>query len=228
MKVSDMLVEHKGKIAVVGMGYVGMPLAVGFSNKGIDVIGFDLNQKKIQMYKEGFDPTKEVGDEEIKKSKIDFTADEKKLSEASFIIVAVPTPVNEDHTPDLTPVVSASEIVGRNMKKGSIIVYESTVYPGVTEDVCIPTLEKASGMKCPEDFTIGYSPERINPGDKVHVLKNIKKIVSGIDEQTLKNIKDVYDLVIEVGTYPVSNIKTAEAIKVVENSQRDINIAFMN
>lgn len=228
MKVSEMLVEHEGKIAVVGMGYVGMPLAVGFSNKGIDVIGFDLNQKKIQMYKEGFDPTNEVGDEEIKKCKIDFTADERKLSEASFIIVAVPTPVNEDHTPDLTPVISASEIVGRNMKKGSIIVYESTVYPGVTEDVCIPTLEKASGLKCPEEFGIGYSPERINPGDKVHVLKNIKKIVSGIDEQTLKNIKDVYDLVIEVGTYPVSNIKTAEAIKVVENSQRDINIAFMN
>ncbi|MDD6703219.1 MAG: nucleotide sugar dehydrogenase, partial [Clostridiaceae bacterium] len=216
------------KMSVVGLGYVGMPLAVAFAAKGINVIGFDLNEKKIELYKSGIDPTKEVGNEAIRTTTIRFTPDENELKKAKFHIVAVPTPVNTDHTPDLTPVIGASEIVGRNLTKGSIVVFESTVYPGCTEDVCIPVLEKASGLKCGEDFKIGYSPERINPGDKVHRLENIRKIVSGMDKESAEEIKNIYDIVIEVGTYPVSNIKTAEAVKVVENSQRDINIAFMN
>lgn len=222
------LTEKKEKLSLVGLGYVGMPIAVAFAAKGIDVVGFDLNSAKIDLYKSGIDPTKEVGDEVIKNTSVDFTSDETKLREAKFHIVAVPTPVNTDHTPDLSPVIGASEIVGRNLIKGSIVVYESTVYPGVTEDVCIPILERESGLKCGVDFKIGYSPERINPGDKVHRLENIHKIVSGMDAESLEEIKNVYDLVIEVGTYPVSTIKTAEAVKVVENSQRDINIAFMN
>ena len=205
-----------------------MPIAVAFAKKGINVIGYDLNKEKIELYKSGVDPTKEVGNEVVKDTTVDFTADEKRLREAKFHIVAVPTPVNTDHTPDLTPVIGASEILGRNLTKGSIVVYESTVYPGCTEDVCIPILEKQSGLKCGVDFKVGYSPERINPGDKVHRLENIHKIVSGMDEESLEEIKNVYDIVIEVGTHPVSNIRTAEAVKVVENSQRDINIAFMN
>ena len=228
MKLYDKLVNKTESLALVGLGYVGMPIAVAFAKKGLNVIGFDLNKEKIELYKSGYDPTKEVGDEEIKKTKVQFTGDEKELQKAKFIIVAVPTPVNTDHTPDLTPVISASQILGRNLTEGSIVVYESTVYPGVTEDVCIPILEKESGMKCGVDFKVGYSPERINPGDKVHRLENIKKIVSGMDSESLDEIKNVYDIVIEVGTYPGSTIKTAEAIKVVENSQRDINIAFMN
>lgn len=224
----EKLTAKEEKLSLVGLGYVGMPIAVAFANKGIDVIGFDLNKAKIELYKNGVDPTNEVGDDAIKASTVDFTADETKLREAKFHIVAVPTPVNTDHTPDLSPVIGASEIVGRNLTKGSIVVYESTVYPGVTEDVCIPILEHESGMRCGVDFKVGYSPERINPGDKVHRLENIRKIVSGMDEESLAVIKKVYDIVIEVGTYPVSTIKTAEAVKVVENSQRDINIAFMN
>ncbi len=216
------------KLSVIGLGYVGMPLAVAFAQKGISVIGFDLNKNKIDLYKSGIDPTSEVGDEVIRNSTVDFTSDEARIRDAKFHIVAVPTPVNFDHTPDLTPVIGASEIVGRNLTEGSIVVYESTVYPGVTEDVCIPILEKQSGLKCGVDFKVGYSPERINPGDKVHRLENIKKIVSGMDKESLEEIKNIYDIVIEVGTYPVSTIKTAEAVKVVENSQRDINIAFMN
>ena len=228
MSIYEKLVKKEEKLALVGLGYVGMPIAVAFAKKGLDVIGFDLNKEKIDLYKSGVDPTKEVGDEVIKTTTLDFTADETRLKEAKFIIVAVPTPVNTDHTPDLTPVIGASEIVGRNLSKGAIVVYESTVYPGCTEDVCIPILEKESGMKCGVDFKIGYSPERINPGDKVHRLENIRKIVSGCDDEALEEIKNVYDIVIEVGTYPVSNMRTAEAVKVVENSQRDINIAFMN
>lgn len=227
MSLYEKIVAGEEKIALVGLGYVGMPIAVAFAKK-VKVVGYDLNAEKIELYKEGIDPTKEVGDEGIKATSVEFTSDEKKLQETKFIIVAVPTPVNSDHTPDLTPVIGASEIVGRNITKGSIVVYESTVYPGCTEDICIPILEKESGLKCGVDFKIGYSPERINPGDKVHHLENIRKIVSGMDKESLEEIKNVYDLVIEVGTYPVSNIKTAEAIKVVENSQRDINIAFMN
>ena len=228
MSLYEALVKNEENLSLVGLGYVGMPIAHAFAKKGINVIGFDLNNEKIKLYKSGVDPTKEVGDEEIKNTKIHFTSDESDLKNAKFHIVAVPTPVNIDHTPDLTPVIGASEIVGRNLVKDSIVVYESTVYPGCTEDICIPILEKQSGLKCGVDFKVGYSPERINPGDRVHRLENIHKIVSGIDAESLKEIKAVYDLVIEVGTYPVSNLRTAEAVKVVENSQRDINIAFMN
>ena len=228
MSIYQKLLEKKEKIALVGLGYVGMPIAVEFAKKGVDVIGFDLNEEKIRLYNNGIDPTKEVGDEAIEKTNVYFTSNESDLKKAMFYIVAVPTPVNIDHTPDLSPVIGASKILGRNLKKGSIVVYESTVYPGCTEDICVPILEKESGLKCGIDFKVGYSPERINPGDKVHRLQNIRKIVSGMDEDSLKEIKNIYDIVIEVGTYPVSNIRTAEAVKVVENSQRDINIAFMN
>lgn len=228
MTLYEKIIRKEARLSLVGLGYVGMPIAVAFANKGIDVIGFDLNKAKIELYKSGVDPTKEVGDEAIRNSTVYFTSDEKDLQKAKFHIVAVPTPVNMDHTPDLTPVIGASEIVGRNLTKGSYVVFESTVYPGCTEDVCIPILEKESGLKCGVDFKVGYSPERINPGDKVHRLENITKIVSGCDEEALRTIKAVYDIVIEVGTYPVSNLRTAEAVKVVENSQRDINIAFMN
>ena len=228
MSLYEDLVSKKESLALVGLGYVGMPIAVAFANKGLNVIGFDLNQAKIELYQSGIDPTKEVGDEVIRNTSVQFTCDEADLRKAKFLVVAVPTPVNQDHTPNLAPVEGASRILGRNLTKGSIVVFESTVYPGVTEDVCVPILEKESGLKCGVDFKVGYSPERINPGDKVHRLENIHKIVSGMDAQSLEEIKNVYDLVIEVGTHPVSSIKTAEAIKVVENSQRDINIAFMN
>ncbi|MEC3884062.1 nucleotide sugar dehydrogenase [Halobacillus sp. HZG1] len=221
------LVNKREKLAVIGLGYVGMPIAVAFGKK-VDVIGFDLNEKKIESYKTGIDPTNEVGNEAIKESTVDFTSDEKKLREAKFHIVAVPTPINLDKTPDLTPVEGASKIIGRNLTKGSIVVYESTVYPGVTEDICIPILEKESGLKCGVDFKVGYSPERINPGDKVHTLDKITKIVSGMDNESLEKIAGVYELVIEAGVHRASSIKVAEAAKVVENSQRDINIAFMN
>lgn len=227
MSLYNKIINGEEKIALVGLGYVGMPIAVAFA-KRVHVIGFDLNIEKIKIYKRGIDPTNEVGDEDIRKTTVKFTADEKKLREAKFIIIAVPTPVNADHTPDLTPVIKASEIVGRNITKNTIIVYESTVYPGCTEDICIPVLEKNSKMKCGVDFKVGYSPERINPGDRVHRLENITKIISGIDKESLEEIKKIYGLIIAAGTYSVSNIKTAEAVKIVENSQRDINIAFMN
>ncbi len=228
MTLYEKLIANEESLSLVGLGYVGMPIAHAFAKKGINVIGFDLNKEKIELYKSGIDPTNEVGNEEIKNTKIQFTSVEKDLRRAKFHIVAVPTPVNLDHTPDFTPVIGASEIIGRNLVPGSIVVYESTVYPGCTEHLCIPILERESGLKCGVDFKIGYSPERINPGDKVHRLENIHKIVSGMDEESRDIIKAVYDIVIEVGTYPVSNIRTAEAVKVVENSQRDINIAFMN
>ena len=227
MSLYEKLINHEEKLSLVGLGYVGMPIAVAFAKK-VDVIGFDLNSAKIELYRSGIDPTKEVGDEAIRSTTVHFTSDEAELKKAKFHIVAVPTPVNQDKTPDLAPVIGASETVGRNLTAGSIVVYESTVYPGVTEDVCVPILERESGLKCGVDFKVGYSPERINPGDKQHRLENITKIVSGMDNEALTEIKNIYDLVIEVGTYPVSTIKTAEAIKVVENSQRDINIAFMN
>lgn len=221
------IVEKKEKISLIGLGYVGMPIAVAFAKK-VNVIGFDLNAKKIELYKNGIDPTREVGDDVIKNTTVQFTADETKLREAKFHIVAVPTPVNDDHTPDLAPVEGASCILGRNLTKGSIVVFESTVYPGVTEDVCIPILEKESGLKCGVDFKVGYSPERINPGDKVHRLETITKIVSGMDEETLDIIAKVYELVVDAGVHRAESIKVAEAAKVIENSQRDINIAFMN
>ena len=223
----EKIVNGEEKISLVGLGYVGMPIAVAFAKK-VKVVGFDLNEKKIELYKSGIDPTNEVGDEVISKTAVEFTCDETKLKEARFHIVAVPTPVNSDHTPDLTPVEGASRIVGRNLVKGSVVVYESTVYPGVTEDVCIPILEEESGLKCGIDFKVGYSPERINPGDKEHRLETIVKIVSGMDEETLELVAKVYSLVIEAGVYKAESIKVAEAAKVIENSQRDINIAFMN
>ena len=227
MSLYEDLLAKKENLALVGLGYVGMPIAVSFARK-VNTIGYDLNAAKIELYKQGIDPTNEVGDEAIKATTVEFTADETRLRDAKFIIVAVPTPVNDDHSPDLTPVEGASTIVGRNLTKGSIAVYESTVYPGVTEDVCIPILEKESGLKCGEDFKIGYSPERINPGDKVHRLETIHKIVSGMDAESLETIAKVYELVIEAGVHRAESIKVAEAAKVIENSQRDINIAFMN
>lgn len=214
-------------MSVIGLGYVGMPLAIAFGKK-VEVIGFDLNEKRIELYRSGIDPTNEVGDEVIKESKVEFTFNEEKIKEAKFHLIAVPTPINDDKTPDLKAVKSASEMVGRNLTKGSIVVYESTVYPGVTEDVCLPILERESNLKCGLDFKVGYSPERINPGDKVHTLENITKIVSGMDEDSLEEIAKVYELIIEAGVHKTGSIKVAEAAKVVENSQRDINIAFMN
>lgn len=227
MKLYEDLVSGKEKLSLVGLGYVGMPIAVAFARK-IQVIGFDLNAAKIDLYKSGIDPTNEVGNEVIKNTAVAFTADASKLKEAKFHIVAVPTPVNDDHTPDLSPVEGASRILGQNLTKGSIVVFESTVYPGVTEDICVPILEKESGLKCGVDFKVGYSPERINPGDKVHRLETITKIVSGMDEETLDEVAHVYELVVEAGVYRAESIKVAEAAKVIENSQRDINIAFMN
>ena len=227
MGLYEKIVNGEEKLSLVGLGYVGMPIAVAFARK-IQVVGFDLNEKKIELYKNGVDPTNEVGDEVIKNTTVDFTADPSKLKEAKFHIVAVPTPVNDDHTPDLTPVEGASRILGQNLTKGSVVVFESTVYPGVTEDICVPILEKESGLKCGVDFKIGYSPERINPGDKVHRLETITKIVSGMDEETLDTVAKVYELVVEAGVYRAESIKVAEAAKVIENSQRDINIAFMN
>ena len=227
MGLYEDLVSGKEKLSLVGLGYVGMPIAVAFARK-IKVVGFDLNEKKIDLYKSGIDPNNEEGNDVIKNTAVEFTADPKKLREAKFHIVAVPTPVNDDHTPDLTPVEGASRILGQNLTKGSVVVFESTVYPGVTEDICVPILEQESGLKCGVDFKIGYSPERINPGDKVHRLETIVKIVSGMDQETLDTVAKVYELVVEAGVYRAQSIKVAEAAKVIENSQRDINIAFMN
>lgn len=228
MNLYEEIINKNEKISLIGLGYVGMPIAVAFANKGTKVIGFDLNKAKIEQYKNGIDPTKEVGDDVIGKSTVEFTSDESKLKEAKFHIVAVPTPINTDKTPNLNPVEGASRTLGKHLTKGSIVVYESTVYPGVTEDICIPILEEESGLKCGVDFKVGYSPERINPGDKVHTLENIIKIVSGIDEESLDTIAKVYEIVIDAGVHRAKSIKVAEAAKVVENSQRDINIAFMN
>src|SRR5690554_888514 len=227
MNLYEKLVSGEEKLSVIGLGYVGMPIAVSFAKK-VKVIGFDINEDKVEKYLSGIDPTKEVGDEAIKNTTMEFTSDESRIKEAKFHIVAVPTPINEDHTPNLVPVESASRTVGRNLVKGSIVVFESTVYPGVTEDICIPILEKESGLKCGVDFKVGYSPERINPGDKLHRLENIIKVVSGMDEESLDIIAKVYELVVEAGVYRAKSIKVAEAAKVIENSQRDINIAFMN
>ena len=227
MDLYQKIKNRKEKISLVGLGYVGMPIAVAFA-KMADVIGFDISQEKVELYKSGIDPTKEVGDDVIKETTVEFTAEENKLKEAKFHIVAVPTPVNSDHTPDLRPVESASRTVGRNLTEGSIVVFESTVYPGVTEDICIPILEKESGLKCGIDFKVGYSPERINPGDKIHRLETIVKVVAGMDEESLDDIAKVYELVVDAGVHRAASIKVAEAAKVIENSQRDVNIAFMN
>ena len=227
MDLYEKLLAREEKLSLVGLGYVGMPIAVAFAKK-VDVVGFDLNERKIDLYRSGVDPTREVGDEAIRETTVQFTADEAKLREAKFHIVAVPTPVNDDHTPDLGPVEGASAILGRNLAKGSVVVFESTVYPGVTEEVCVPILERESGLRCGVDFRVGYSPERINPGDRVHRLETITKIVSGMDEETLDCVAKVYGLVVEAGVHRAESIKVAEAAKVIENSQRDINIAFMN
>lgn len=225
---AQQLIGCQEALCVVGLGYVGMPLAAAFAEAGMQVVGFDTNRSKIACYRSGIDPTNELGDARIQASTVAFTYDEMDIRRAKFIIVAVPTPVGKDHIPDLTPVICASEVVGRNLSKGAVVVYESTVYPGVTEEVCIPILEKNSGLKIGIDFSVGYSPERINPGDRVHRLSNIVKIVSGYDEETLRVIQAVYNQIVEVGTHSVSSIKTAEAVKLLENSQRDINIAFIN
>lgn len=227
MSLCDELLSGNAALSVTGLGYVGMPIAVAFSKK-LRVIGFDLNQSKIEAYNSGIDPTGEVGDDAVRDCTVEFTADERRLREARFHIVAVPTPVHDDHTPDLAPVEKASRMIGRNLVPGSIVVFESTVYPGVTEEICIPALEEASGLECGRDFRVGYSPERINPGDKVHRLENIRKIVSGTDAETLEEMARVYGLVVEAGVHRAPSIMVAEAAKVIENSQRDINIAFMN
>lgn len=226
--IYEQLKNHETKLSVIGLGYVGLPLAVAYAEEGLDVVGYNRSQWRVDLYKSGIDPTHEVGDERISTCNVDFTADAERLRECKFHIVAVPTPVDEGHVPDLSPVKNSTKVLGQNLQPGSIVVYESTVYPGVTEDICIPILEKESGLKCGVDFFVGYSPERINPGDKVHTLRTIKKIVSGMDEATLDEIAKVYEIVIDAGVYRASCIKVAEAAKVIENSQRDINIAFVN
>jgi len=227
MGTFDRIRTKKDYLAVVGLGYVGLPLAVAFAEK-VKTMGFDINQEKINIYKQGFDPTNEIGDERIKKTTLEFTTDPTRLKEAKVIIVAVPTPINGDKTPNLTPVIEASKIVGQYLSQGSIVVFESTVYSGVTEDVCVPILEKKSNLVCGKDFKVGYSPERINPGDQVHKLENIRKVVSGMDEETLETVAAIYELIIHAGVYKAPSIQVAEAAKLAENAQRDINIAFMN
>ena len=227
MDLYKQLVNRETKLSLIGLGYVGMPIAVAFAEK-VDVIGFDLNADKIALYKQGGDPTREEGDDVIRRTTVDFTSDPARLREAKFHIVAVPTPVNPDHTPDLGPLKSASRLLGRNLTPGSVIVFESTVYPGVTEDICMPILEQESGLACGRDFKVGYSPERINPGDREHRLAKIRKVVSGMDAETLDCVARVYELVVEAGVFRAESIRVAEAAKVIENCQRDINIAFMN
>ena len=227
MDLYKQLVDREAKLSLIGLGYVGMPIAVAFAEK-VDVIGFDLNAEKIALYRQGIDPTREEGDDVIRRTTVDFTSDPARLREAKFHIVAVPTPVNPDHTPDLGPLKSASRLLGRNLTQGSVVVFESTVYPGVTEDICAPILEQESGLVCGRDFKVGYSPERINPGDREHRLAKIRKVVSGMDAETLDCVARVYGLVVEAGVYRAESIRVAEAAKVIENCQRDINIAFMN
>lgn len=221
------LLKGKAKLSVIGLGYVGLPVAMAF-DKHCDVIGFDINEKKLDLYRNGIDPTNEVGDQAVRDCNIKFTSNPNDLQEAHFHIVAVPTPVTENKIPDLGPLESACRSLGSNMKASSIAVFESTVYPGVTEEICIPILEKESGLVCGQDFKVGYSPERINPGDKERRLENIVKVVSGMDEESLDIIARVYEIVVNAGVYRAESIKVAEAAKVIENSQRDINIAFMN
>ncbi|MBT2667490.1 nucleotide sugar dehydrogenase [Bacillus sp. ISL-4] len=227
MSLHEAIKNKKEKISVIGLGYVGMPLAIAFA-KVAEVVGFDISKEKVHQYLNGLDVTKEVGNDAINETKAQFTYEEKYLRDCKLHIVAVPTPINSDKTPDLKPIIGASKTVGRNLTKGSLVVYESTVYPGVTEDICVPILEEESGLKYGVDFKVGYSPERINPGDKVHRLETIVKVVAGMDEESLGEIANVYEMIIEAGVYRAESIKVAEAAKVIENSQRDINIAFMN
>jgi UDP-N-acetyl-D-galactosamine dehydrogenase len=214
-------------IAVIGLGYVGLPVALSFAKK-YPTIGFDIKQRRIDELRKGHDATAEVGSDELTSSKIKFTSSPEDLAEATFIIVAVPTPIDQNNRPDLRPVVGASELVGKNLRKGAVVVYESTVYPGVTEEVCGPVLERLSGMRSGQDFFLGYSPERINPGDKEHTFERIVKVVSGQDAATLDRVADVYSSVVMAGVHRASSIKVAEAAKVIENTQRDLNIALMN
>ena len=228
MSICKQLIDKQSKLAVVGLGYVGLPLAVEFGKK-IQTIGFDVKEKRVEELNQGIDVTNETTSKDLKSSTyIEFSSNPEKLKEAGFVIVAVPSPINKNKQPNLFYLTSASEIVGKNLCKDSIIVFESTVYPGVTEDVCVPIIEKFSGLKCGQDFKVGYSPERINPGDKEHDVTSIMKIVSGMDEQTLEDVADVYDLVIKAGLFKAKSIKCAEAAKVIENVQRDLNIALVN
>lgn len=219
--------NNNTKIGVIGLGYVGMPLAVAFAEK-FEVVGFDIDATKVEKYNNNIDTTGEVGTEGLKQTTMKFTSNEEDLKHVNFYVITVPTPIKQDNTPNLAPIEGATEVVGRYLSKGDVVVYESTVYPGVTEDICLPLLEQQSGLKGIEEFKVGYSPERINPGDKKNTVKNIVKIVSGIDEESLEIISNTYGAVIEAGIHKAPNIKVAESAKVVENSQRDINIAFMN
>ncbi len=221
------LVEKKEKIAVIGLGYVGLPIALEFARK-ISAIGFDINAKRIEMMRQGIDPSNELGEEEFENCDIQFTSSLDDLREANFFIVAVPTPVDQHNVPDLTPVKKASETIGKVIKKGDYVVFESTVYPGCTEEDCLPIIERISGLKNGIDFKLGYSPERINPGDKNHTLSSIIKVVSGCDAEALETIAKVYELVVKAGVHRASSIKVAEAAKIIENTQRDLNIALMN
>ena len=221
------LLNKQSKLAVIGLGYVGLPIALEFAKK-ISVIGFDINQKRIDLMNQGIDPSKELEKEAFDGCDITFTADLEVLKEANFFIVAVPTPVDAHNVPDLKPVKSASETIGMVVKKGDYVVYESTVYPGCTEEDCIPIVEKLSGLTYCDDFKVGYSPERINPGDKNHTLQNVIKVVSGCDDEALEQIAKVYELVVQAGIHKAPCIKVAEAAKIIENTQRDLNIALMN
>ncbi|MDQ1296894.1 MAG: UDP-N-acetyl-D-glucosamine/UDP-N-acetyl-D-galactosamine dehydrogenase [Bacteroidota bacterium] len=221
------LVKKKTKLSVIGLGYVGLPIALEFA-KRIKVVGFDIKPDRIELMKKGIDPSNELTSESFKNTSIHLTSDPKDLKEASFHIIAVPTPTNIYNLPDLTPVLRASETVGRVLKKGDYVVYESTVYPGCTEEDCIPVLEKFSKLKSGKDFKVGFSPERINPGDHNHTLTKILKVTSGCDPESAENIAKTYELIIKAGVYRASSIKVAEAAKIIENTQRDINIAFMN
>lgn len=225
--MKNALLKKEKQLAVVGLGYVGIPLATAFSEQ-VSVIGLDSNEEKIAAYKNGIDPTGELLDDALQGSNIGFTSDPADLKGAGFIIVAVPTPIHEDKRPDLELVLAATRSIGKHMSKGAIVVYESTVYPGVTEELCLPILEEESGLRCGVDFSLGYSPERVNPGDKINRLENICKVVSGIDAQTLNAVAEVYELIITSGVFRAGIIKAAEAIKLIENTQRDVNIAFMN
>ncbi len=226
VSINDIL-QRKAKIAIIGLGYVGLPLAAAFGHK-IDVIGFDIDERKMQQLRDGFDATGELSAEQLAATTIDYTTDPARLKEARFHIVTVPTPIDGNNKPDLRPIESASKMIGANLAKGSIVVYESTVYPGVTEEIAVPILEEVSGLKCGIDFKVGYSPERINPGDKVHTVDKIIKVVSGQDAETLETVARVYEMVVTVGVHRAASIKVAEAAKVIENTQRDLNIALMN
>src|SRR5579863_988458 len=221
------LIDKKAKLAVVGLGYVGLPVALEFA-KHIAVIGFDINTKRIEQMRQGIDPNKEVSHEGFQNKNIVFTCDTTILTEANFFIIAVPTPVDKYNVPDLKPLISASETVGKILKIGDYVVYESTTYPGCTEEDCLPVLEKISGLKLGKDFKLGYSPERINPGDKKNTLRTVVKVVSGSDSESSEQIAKIYELIVDAGVHRASSIKVAEASKIVENTQRDLNIALMN